>query len=328
MNIADLLISMVLDEGKIRHLAIPDFDDTVSVNPFEAGVNPRVAKRALGFTGGTFYPKGHFIPDFAKAGVRNSLDYTYGPTRSPNHHMNAVVRHILPTLGSMLGDTRTKGYSDIKGTGFYKKTEPLSPRHAEIFKEYDRHLTDLADHFINRFNNRKKNNRIYGGKMSDLIDRADQYDAEADLRHDTVDHRGHGLDVSQFGEILATHLSPKANISRMALHPRDRGLNDDHTVDQLKARLDRFFRGKKIFNNDIEDSRSPVPEEHYDRILAASKKISIPKGRFQGRRGTKKRMVGPRSTGSGDALQATGPFSKARHYEVKKHLRYLEPKLP
>ena len=80
----------------------------------------------------------------------------------------------------------------------------------EIFNEYDRHLTDFANHIYNKNIRRQKNNVIHNGITVDNnlwlpVDKTlnqDNIDKYLNLKHDQTDHRGTGLDISKLEEGL------------------------------------------------------------------------------------------------------------------------------
>lgn len=273
---AGYLISLVLDEGKVRHLVLPKFD--IEKN-FIDYADSKIAKRVIKL-------QAYDTQDTPRRTDSQNRSVLFGPGLSPNRHLNAVVRHILPSLGQMLIGTDGLGYSEIKPDA---KQFQLDPKQHEIFKEYDRHLTDLANHMHSRHQERQKNNREHGSispeTEADRLGTSIQFVKSkiANQRHDQAEHRGTGWDVSEFGEVLTGFLSPESDVSKGGLHRADRNLGDDHTIEQFKARLDHFYRNHSGLEGD--DIKHPVvPERHYDRILSASKKISIPAGRFQGKR--------------------------------------------
>lgn len=308
---ADLLITAVLNEGKIRHLVLPPFH---VLNSFRDYANPRIAKRATALQG---YDEDG-VPLKTETQRRS---VRFGPGLSPNRHLNAVVRHILPSLGRMFTGTYDMGYSqinpDAKDRG--QKKVQLDPKQHEIFKEYDRHLTDLANHIISRNQERQKNNREYNRispreavlKSQEDISIGTAVNKVADQRHDQIEHRGTGWDISEFGEVLTGFLSPQADLSRGGLHAADRDLDDDHTIGQLKARLDHFYRNRKGLE-DLDIDHPPVPKEHHDRILSASRKISIPAGRFQGRRQAGRKKIMRPVQGTFDELRPTAKRKNQR----------------
>lgn len=191
----------------------------------------------------------------------------------------------------MLTRTRGLGYSQINpdAKSHSKEKFQLDPNEHEIFKEYDRHLTDLANHMHSRHQERQKNNREHGSVSPETEAEMGGTSLKfikskiANQRHDQAEHRGTGWDVSEFGEVLTAFLSPESDVSERGLHRADAYLGDDHTIEQFKARLDHFYRNHSgLEGADIEHPE--VPERHYNRILSASRKISIPAGRFQGKR--------------------------------------------
>lgn len=239
----------------------------------------------------------------------------YGAGRSPNRHLNAVVRHILPSLGSMLAGTRGKGYSQINKDHSREGQEMaiLSPREGEIFKEYDRHLTDLANHIYKRQVHRKKNNRehIIGDPTSRRFD-----------MHDMMGHRGGDGDIHRLGEVIISFIEPKDSEDRKNnLHSQDHHL-EDYSLPQLKARLDHFYRNKVYMGNKMDVPE--VPAEHHDRILNASAKISIPAGRFKGKRQAgRKKIARPVQQRSYDDLRPTKKRQVRRDYRLRE-LKYAK----
>lgn len=316
---ADLLIKKVLAEG-VKHVVVPDYDPVMPRRD-----DPKVVKRAVKFA------------SMEKGSTLDRIDYAYGPGLSRNHHLNAVVRHVLPSLGSMVagsesmsGPSKQHGYSKMKSI-----VSGLSGQEREIWNEYDRHLSDLAFHIHKTITKRTGKMRVVGGKLPRNVNAL----TRASLRHDVVDHRGLGNDISLLGEIISTFHNPHLNPGKDGLHPDDHHL-ENGSIDNLKAHLDKFYRGKEYFDTSTKAQPPKLKKEDYNRILKASKKISIQLGwkrkseqRREAGNQPKIKSEGPQMRG-GDVLGlppdsrrseegGTGGF-KARHYDRRSHLRKLK----
>lgn len=272
MTNADLLITMVLNEG--RKLIQPNNDETRKTS------KTKVERRGR---------------DYADAlNQGRQRDFSYGLGRSRNHHLNAVVRHILPSLSMCLRHTNlttdpmslelAQGLPENHpngGMGYTRVAAHFKSSDGPdriIWDEYHRHLNDLADHIDKHVKRMSKKMNF----VSPL------------KRHDTVDHRGFGFDTSELGEIMTAHYNPhSADPGNTTLvHPAD-----DHlrvlSRDRLVAMLDRYYRGNQWAKRGYRTSQDPrnfggvgydVPP--YERVktpaaaklVAASKKISIRKG--------------------------------------------------
>lgn len=272
---ADTLIYLVLNEG--RKVIRPNVDST------RQDSKRKIEKRANEYKGALEQGR--------------KRDYSYGLGRSRNHHLNAVVRHILPSLSTCLRHTNLTtdpmsfqfaqelpanhpdggmGYSSA--ANHFGSKESIDSPDRPIWDEYHRHLNDLADHI-------DKHVKRMGKKINFVSPLK---------RHDTVDHRGFGFDTSELGEIMTAHYDPNsANKNNTSLvHPAD-----DHlkvlSRGRLVAMLDRFYRGGQWARRGSRTSQEPrnfggvgyhvPPYERVEtlaaaRVVAASKKISIPKG--------------------------------------------------
>jgi hypothetical protein len=200
-------------------------------------------------------------------------DYSYGIGSSRNHHLNAIVRHILPSFGKLLNHSTTyftghmegepRGLSSRMGefsslgyqgaVSFFNEL-PKDHPHRIIWDEYHRHISDLADH-IDKHTKRmaKKITPVYNpvdfyNPAATTKDQIKRWDLQTRLAtHDTADHRGKGFDPSQLGEIMAVHGDPDAAEDKSTkytplLHPEDQNL-PVISKPRLRAMLDRFYRG-------------------------------------------------------------------------------------
>ena len=278
---ADLLISTVLNEGrKVVLVTRTDYDKSKRYS------TPEIDQRS-----NTIYPNGGSGKGLNNP--RNINDIQYGVSKSRNHHLNAVVRHVLPSLGSLLGDTyehKNGNYSSIKSNisagkvGFEFLGSTASGKEREVWDEYDRHLTDLANHIHKHTKRRDKKIKVIG--MSTTRD-----GTVPDSRHDDYEHGGYGFDVSRIGEVLAVHISDSKyggmkNVNPFMVHKGDKYLASG-TVDSIKSMLDTFYRGGKYFSStnlnrklgkEVALSLSNEHPNKKDRIIRSSRKISIPAG--------------------------------------------------
>lgn len=283
---ADILIKMVLAEG-VKHVIIPNYKEEPdsAVPPFPT--DPKIDARAR-----KLYPfqrePGHKAPK-----TRDENDKMYGFGRSRNHHLNAVQRHILPSLGTMMQQIRpldfygpnhpADSYTQLS-KDMEDRRSKISDQDREIWNEYNRHLTDLAHHIHRTIMKRRGKVRAHGGSTSGIETHDDgwQRQAVANMHHDVLDHRGLGTDISHFGELITAFTNPDIQYSfekateHSSLQHGDRHLAN-HSVEQLRARLDSFYR-RKEGNMTGPVGRAVVPKESHQRILQASKQISIPKG--------------------------------------------------
>lgn len=281
MNV-DLLIKQVLIEG--RKVVLVTHDDYDKSKRY---ATPKIDRRSKDAYPGGITGRGVNSP-------RNIKDIQYGTGKSRNHHLNAVVRHVLPSLGAMLGDTyghENGNYHGIKDriskgkTGFEFLGDRAHGKEREVWDEYDRHLTDLADHIHKHIKRMDKKVKVVGMYPTRGMG------GDSDSRHDQYEHGGYGFDISHLGEILAAHVASSKygdmeTLEPPTVHESDSNLKPG-TVGALKSMLDTFYRGGEYFGGGNLDRRFdhemayPLRDTEpntRERLLHSSRKISIPTG--------------------------------------------------
>lgn len=281
---ADLLIRMTLHEGrKVVLVTSGDYDRSLRY------ATPEIDQRGRDVYSGGISGKGVNTP-------RKIKDTQYGVGKSRNHHLNAVVRHVLPSLGSMLGETykhKNGNYHGIKAStskgsnGFEFLGSSAHGKEREVWDEYDRHLTDLANHIHKHIQRMDKKIKVVGMHPTRGMG------GDSDTRHDRYEHGGYGFDISHLGEILSAHIASykygdMETLSSPTVHDTDADLNiKTGTLDSLKSMLDTFYRGGEYFGGGNLDRKLgheialPLKDTEprtRERLLNSSRKISIPAG--------------------------------------------------
>ena len=210
---ADLLISMVLNEGR----STPVFNGTPSyerrASRFNRNVVPEYSTRVV--SGGTFDSDGSIGNSRVQAGhdfldslhIIQTRERIFGPRLKNPRHEDIKV-HLLPTLAAHIEDEKTTPDQQI-----------------EARKEFDKHIHNVAKSI-----HKATIRRLRKHPIKDL--------SGGVAAHDALEHGTSGALPSDFGEIQAAHMR---DLSLIPIRiPRSMSLSDtenEKRVLKLKSDL-------------------------------------------------------------------------------------------